>query len=353
MLELRHVTVRFDGPAGGDGEGSGAAVDDVSLELPTGEVLAVLGPSGSGKSTLLRAVAGLERLDSGVVAYDGQDLSAVPTHRRGFALMFQDGQLFSHLSVAGNVGYALRLRRRPSAEVSRRVEELLALVGLPGLGARSTAGLSGGERQRVALARALAVEPRLLLLDEPLSALDRSLRERLAHDLREILVRAHTTALLVTHDQEEAFAVADRMALLRAGRLVQSGTVEEVWRAPADAEAARFLGYATVLDAAAASRLLAAAGAGSAGAAALALRRSALRVETSGSVRGLVRSVRTTPEAVRLTAEVAGVGLVHAVADQLQAVPPEGSEVRLRLDHTRTAGLAERPPPGLGPGRNL
>ena len=240
MLSLRDLSVAFDGQP--------PAVDGVCLDLPTGDVLAVLGPSGCGKSTLLRAVAGLETLDAGSVAYDGQDLAAVPTHRRGFALMFQDGQLFPHQSVAGNVGYPLRLRHTPKAQVARRVEELLDLVGLPGLGERSTTHLSGGERQRVALARALAVEPRLLLLDEPLSALDRGLRERLAHDLRDILVAAGTTALLVTHDQEEAFAVADRMALMRAGRVVQAGTVDDVWRSPVDAEAARFLGYATVLD---------------------------------------------------------------------------------------------------------
>ncbi|HYO40710.1 MAG TPA: ABC transporter ATP-binding protein [Nocardioidaceae bacterium] len=344
---MRHATVHLRDP---DGAGSRPAVDDVSLDLPAGQVLAVLGPSGSGKSTLLRAVAGLERLHAGTVRYDGQDLSAVPTHRRGFALMFQDGQLFPHLSVAGNVGYPLRLRRRPAAEVSGRVEELLALVGLPDFGARSTDGLSGGERQRVALARALAVDPRLLLLDEPLSALDRSLRERLAADLRDILVRARTTAVLVTHDQDEAFTVADRMALLRGGRLVQSGTVDEVWRAPADAEAARFLGYATVLDGAAARRLLGSREGGDRWQ--LALRRSALRVSRTGSVPGLVRSARATPGAVRLTVEVSGVGLVHAVADPGERVTEVGSEVRLQLDPSRTARLQAPRPPGARLGSN-
>jgi thiamine transport system ATP-binding protein len=338
VLAIRGVSVRF---------GGAVAVDDVDLDLPEGDVLAVLGPSGSGKSTLLRAVAGLEALSAGSVTYDGQDLAGVPTHRRGFALMFQDGQLFPHLTVARNVGYALRLRHRPAREVSHRVAELLELVGLPDLGDRSTATLSGGERQRVALARALAVSPRLLLLDEPLSALDRGLRERLAHDLREILVAAGTTALLVTHDQEEAFAVADRMALMRAGRVVQSGTVEEVWRAPADAEAARFLGYATVLDGDRARRVLAA---GSPSTdpvdrdVPLALRRSALRVASSGRLVGSVVSARRTPDLVRLTVEVAGVGVVHAVAEQGEAAAV-GAEVRLDLDLTRTARLRT---PGTG-----
>ena len=341
MLELRHLTVRFDGTT---------AVDDVSLDLPTGAVLAVLGPSGCGKSTLLRAVAGLESLDGGFVAYDGQDLAAVPTHRRGFALMFQDGQLFPHQSVAENVGYPLRLRRTPSARMARRVEELLELVGLPGLGDRSTTHLSGGERQRVALARALAVEPRLLLLDEPLSALDRGLRERLAHDLRDILVAAGTTALLVTHDQEEAFAVADRMALMRGGRVVQAGTVDEVWRRPVDAEAARFLGYATVLDGEPARRVLTAAGA-DVTTGPVALRRSALWHAADGPLRGRVLAARTTPDLVRLTVAVDGVGELPAVArpptgavEHGRAALGVGQDIQLVVDLTRTARLG-RPDP--------
>ena len=173
MLTLDGVSVSYDGTP---------AVRDAALELPDGRVLAVLGPSGCGKSTLLRAVAGLEPLAAGSVSWDGADLARVPTHKRGFALMFQDGQLFNHLTVARNVGYALRLRRASS--VDARVEELLALVGLEGFGDRLPATLSGGERQRVALARCLAVRPRLLLLDEPLSALDAGLRQRLATDLR-------------------------------------------------------------------------------------------------------------------------------------------------------------------------
>ncbi len=341
MLHVDRVSVRFDDTL---------AVDDVSLDLPAGGVLAVLGPSGCGKSTLLRAVAGLETLAAGRVEYDGQDLAAVPTHRRGFALMFQDGQLFAHQSVAGNVGYPLRLRHRPRRQVAQRVEELLDLVGLPGYADRRTPTLSGGERQRVALARALAVEPRLLLLDEPLSALDRGLRERLAHDLRDILVAAGTTALLVTHDQEEAFTVADRMALLRAGRVVQSGTVDEVWSHPADAEAARFLGYATVLDGEAARRVLEAGGGGTATApAAVALRRSALKVAPDGPLRGRVLSARMTPETVRLSVDVEGVGVVDAVAEP-GAAPGAGvavgQVVHLVVQLTRTAGLTESGPGG-------
>ncbi|MCW2867242.1 MAG: transporter ATP-binding protein, partial [Marmoricola sp.] len=221
-LEVRDLTVRF-------GPDRPPAVDAVDLVVPRGSVVAVLGPSGCGKTTLMRAVAGLERAAHGRVSLDGEDLAGVPVHRRGFALMFQDGQLFEHLDVAANVAYPLRLRRTPRARRRARVGELLELVGLEGYADRSPATLSGGERQRVALARALAVEPRLLLLDEPLSALDRGLRERLARDLHDILHAAGTTAMMVTHDHEEAFAVADRMAVMRAGRLVQQGALDEVW----------------------------------------------------------------------------------------------------------------------------
>ncbi len=217
------------------------AVHEADLDLDAGRVLAVLGPSGSGKSTLLRAVAGLEQA-SGQVTWDGTDLTRTPTHRRGFALMFQDGQLFPQLTVARNVAYPLGLRHAGRAAPARRVADLLALVGLEGYDDRLPGTLSGGERQRVALARALAAEPRLLLLDEPLSALDTGLRQRLAEDLRRILLEAGTTAVMVTHDHEEAFTVADDLAVMRAGRIVQAGPIADVWRAPADAPTALFLG---------------------------------------------------------------------------------------------------------------
>jgi len=329
-LALRSVVVRY---------GDLAAVDDVTLDLPSGEVLAVLGPSGCGKSTLLRAVAGLEPHD-GRVSYDGSDLDGVPTHRRGFALLFQDGQLFAHQSVAGNVGYPLRIRRRQRAEVRNRVEELLDLVGLAGYADRMPSTLSGGERQRVALARALAVSPRLLLLDEPLSALDASLRTRLAVDLREILTTAGTTALFVTHDHEEAFAVADRMALMRSGRVVQHGTPAEVWAGPVDAEAARFLGYACVLTSAAADAVLAAAGLPQRGE--VAVRRSALVVAAEGPLRGRVISARVTPEALRLVVDVDGLGELAAVDRGAGPGPGPGESVALRVDPARLAVLPLR-----------
>ena len=330
MLGLEHLTVTFGGTT---------AVADVSLELPRGEVLAVLGPSGCGKSTLLRAVAGLERPDEGRVLFDGRDVTRVPTHRRDFALMFQDGQLFPHLSVAQNVAYPLKVRRRPGSERDHRVAELLELVGLPGYADRAPDTLSGGERQRVALARALAVRPRLLLLDEPLSALDRNLRERLAVDLHDILRAERTTALLVTHDHDEAFAVADRMAVMRAGRVVQSGTLEEVWRNPADAETARVLGYAAVVTGDAATRLLT--GGPSTDApdgTALALRRSALQLDPTGPLTGEVCSARVAAELTRLVVDIDGVGALDAVA-RLSVPVAAGDRVHLRLDRSRTAAV--------------
>ena len=331
MLTLRNLSVRY---------GDTLAVDDVSLELAPGQVLAVLGPSGCGKSTLLRAVAGLEPISSGSISVDGIDLAGTPTHKRGFALMFQDGQLFAHLTVARNVAYALKLRRTPSARVATRVRELLELVGLSGYEDRLPGTLSGGERQRVALARALAVDPRLILLDEPLSALDATLRERLAGDLREILHTAGTTALLVTHDHEEAFALADRLAVMRAGRVVQSGAIDEVWRRPVDEETALFLGYARVVRDAAARRLLEAASLP--GAAAVALRRSALVVDGAGSIRARVESARVTPEQVRLVVDADGIGRLDAVA-QLGSHVALGDEVALRVDVTRLAVLPISP----------
>ncbi|WP_372729961.1 ABC transporter ATP-binding protein [Nocardioides sp.] len=327
MLSLREVTVAYDGIP---------AVVDVSLDLPDGEVLAVLGPSGCGKSTLLRAVAGLGPNASGRICWDGQDLAGVPTHKRGFALMFQDGQLFAHLTVARNVGYALRLRRAP--RVAQRVDELLELVGLAGYGDRLPGTLSGGERQRVALARSLAVEPRLLLLDEPLSALDAGLRERLAGELREILRAAGTTALMVTHDHEEAFTVADRLAVMRAGRVVQEGVIAEVWRGPADPETALFLGYARVLRGEAARTVLAAAGLPAAPA--VAVRRSALEVAPDGPLAGLVVSSRATPDLVRLVVDVPELGEIDAVAP-LDVHPGAGAPIRLVVNATRLAVLPE------------
>jgi thiamine transport system ATP-binding protein len=231
-LSVNQVVVRY---------GQLTAVDGVSLDVAPGEVVAVIGPSGSGKSSLLRAVAGLEPIVGGQVSWDGADLAQVPVHRRGFAVMFQDGALFPHLNVGRNVGYAMA--RESKAARTARVGQLLALVGLDGYADRPITALSGGQAQRVALARSLAAQPRLLMLDEPLSALDSSLRERLVEVLAAGLRATETPALYVTHDQDEAFTIADRVAVLANGRLLQIDSPAELWRHPASREVAEFLGY--------------------------------------------------------------------------------------------------------------
>ncbi|WP_225823166.1 ABC transporter ATP-binding protein [Streptomyces naphthomycinicus] len=240
LLSLEAATVRFGGRA---------VLDAIGLAVAEHEVVCVLGPSGSGKSTLLRAVAGLQRLDSGRVLLDGRDQSGVPAHKRGVGLMFQDHQLFPQRDVGANVAFGPRMRGVARGERDAEVGKLLELVGLPGAARRAVASLSGGEQQRVALARALAPRPRLLMLDEPLGQLDRSLRERLVVELRELFGRLGTTVLAVTHDQGEAFALADRVVVMRDGRIAQSGTPIEVWQRPADAFVARFLGFENVVSA--------------------------------------------------------------------------------------------------------
>lgn len=240
LLTLADATVRF---------GARAVLDRVGLAVDEHEIVCVLGPSGSGKSTLLRAVAGLQELDGGQVLLDGRDQRGVPAHKRGVGLMFQDHQLFPQRDVAGNVAFGLRMHGASRGEQANRVAELLELVGLPGAQRRAVASLSGGEQQRVALARALAPRPRLLMLDEPLGQLDRSLRERLVVELRELFDELGTTVLAVTHDQGEAFALADRVVVMRDGLIAQSGTPLEVWQHPADEFVARFLGFDNIVDA--------------------------------------------------------------------------------------------------------
>jgi thiamine transport system ATP-binding protein len=239
MLEIRDLTVRY---------GDRVALDAVDLCVGDHELVCLLGPSGSGKSTLLRAVAGLEVPASGHIGWDGVDLAGVPVHRRRFGLMFQDHALFPHRDVLGNVEFGLRIAGMSAAARDERAKAALDRVGLAGFDTRRVRELSGGEQQRVALARALAPEPRLLMLDEPLGSLDRELRERLVAELRAVLRAVGMTTLFVTHDQDEAFAIADRVVLLRDGRIEQSGTPEDVWRHPATEFAARFLGCSNVLD---------------------------------------------------------------------------------------------------------
>jgi len=221
-----------------------SALDSVSFEVWPGEIVALLGPSGCGKSTLLGIIAGLEMPDRGDIQWEGQSLKKVPPHLRGFGLMFQDYALFPHLSVYENVGFGLRMKakqNRPSQR-SGQIDRMLELVGLPGFQSRDVNTLSGGEQQRVALARALAPQPRLLMLDEPLGALDRNLRERLLAELHQILRQIHQTTIYVTHDLEEAFRVADRVVIMNQGAIEQIGTPEKLYRSPSSPFVASFLG---------------------------------------------------------------------------------------------------------------
>lgn len=223
----------------------------VSFAVDAGEIVSLLGPSGCGKTTLLRIVAGLESADKGLVSLEGQNLAATPVFRRGFGLMFQDFALFPHKTVGENVAFGLRTgagsQRLDQAAIQRRVTEMLDLVNMAGFERRSVHELSGGEQQRVALARSLAPSPRLLMLDEPLGSLDRTLREELMIELRRILKQIGVTALYVTHDQQEAFAVADRVLILNNGRIEQEGTPLAVYRRPASRFVANFLGMRNLL----------------------------------------------------------------------------------------------------------
>lgn len=342
-LAVRDVVVHYR-----DDDGTVAtAVDRLSLDVAPGEVVALLGPSGSGKSTLLRAVAGLEPLSAGRITWDGADLAGVPVHRRGFGLMFQDGQLFPHRDVAGNVAFGLQMAGVPRVERQARVAELLALVGLDGFARREVASLSGGERQRVALARSLAPRPRLLLLDEPLSALDRALRERLAGEVRAVLVATGTTAVFVTHDHDEAFAVADRIAVMDLGQVLQVDEPAALWHRPVSQRVAEFLGYEAFVPAPGApAGLIDAFDERPGDGVVLALGPGSLLRDDDGALVGQVRGSGFRRGVVETTVDVVGIGevtivepsrayLAGAAPTDLVApipLPGPGDGVRLRPD---------------------
>jgi len=307
VLTVRDLTVRY---------GDVVAVDGLDLDVADGEVVCILGPSGCGKSSLLRALAGLEPLAAGAAMWDGADLAGVPPHRRHLGLMFQDHALFPHRDVLGNVAFGLRMQRLPGVRVDTRAREVLTLVGLTGYEHRHITELSGGEQQRVALARALAPAPRLLMLDEPLGSLDRNLRDRLILDLRDVFVRLGVTGLFVTHDHDEAFAVADRVAVMHDGRIEQVGAPDNVWRHPATGFVARFLGY-NVTDALGPARV--------------AVRPDGLRLTTDGPISGVVvrRTFRRDHFLVRVKV-AGGAPLEVAVSDA--TVPDVGEVVRIAAE---------------------
>jgi sulfate/thiosulfate transport system ATP-binding protein len=232
-IAAQSVTKRF---------GDFIAVDDVSMSVPAGSLTALLGPSGSGKSTLLRVISGLEQPDAGRVVIEGSDVTGLPPQRRGIGFVFQHYAAFKHMTVHKNVAFGLEIRRRPRSEIKARVEELLELVQLTGLAKRYPAQLSGGQRQRMALARALAVEPTVLLLDEPFGALDARVRKELRAWLRRLHDEVHVTTVFVTHDQEEAMEIADQIVLMNQGRVEQTGTARDLYEQPANEFVMSFIG---------------------------------------------------------------------------------------------------------------
>jgi sulfate/thiosulfate transport system ATP-binding protein len=232
-IDVRNVTKTFK---------DFVALDDVSLTVPDGSLTALLGPSGGGKSTLLRVIAGLEVPDSGDVLFSGESVSALPPQRRGVGFVFQHYAAFKHMNVRDNIAFGLKIRKRPKDEVRDRVDELLALVHLEGFAHRYPAQLSGGQRQRMALARALAVQPRVLLLDEPFGALDATVRKELRDWLRRLHEEVHVTTIFVTHDQEEALEVAEQVAVINNGKIEQTGTPDDLYERPANAFVMGFVG---------------------------------------------------------------------------------------------------------------
>jgi ABC-type Fe3+/spermidine/putrescine transport system ATPase subunit len=240
LLSLKNVSRSF---------GSTKAVSDVSLDVAQGEFFGLLGPSGCGKTTTLRMIAGLETPESGSITYQNADITNLPPERRGFGMVFQNYALFPHLNVFENVAFGLRARHKNKSEMADRVASALELVQLPGYGKRAVDQLSGGQQQRVAIARAIAIEPALLLFDEPLSNLDVSLREETRSELRELVTRLGLTAVYVTHDQEEAFALCDRISVMVGGKLMQTGRPRELYEEPAEISVASFLGRNNLIKA--------------------------------------------------------------------------------------------------------
>jgi len=315
--------------------GSTLALRDVDLTVEAGEVVAVLGPSGSGKSALLRAIAGLQQLDGGVVAIDGDDATATPPHERGVGMMFQQHALFPHLDVGDNVAFGLRMQGERGSAVRQRVRELLALVGLDGMEPRDVASLSGGEQQRVALARALAPAPRVLLLDEPLGSLDRPRREHLVVELRALFARLGLTVVAVTHDHQEAFALADRLVLLDGGLVLQAGPPAEVWQRPVSSVAAALLGFTNLIDVDVADGRAHSAW-GDLGQATTEVRRAlvrpeAVRIDTGGALQGTVVAGTFAGARGRVRIEIPGAPLLEADLPAA-GLPPIGAVVTVSLD---------------------
>nr|WP_319528656.1 ABC transporter ATP-binding protein [Pseudomonas laurentiana] len=310
--------------------------NDINCHIERGEFVTLLGPSGCGKSTLLRCIAGLTAVDSGKILLDGQDLVPLTPQKRGIGMVFQSYALFPNMTVEQNVAFGLRMQKVANEESRSRVLEVLQLVELQDLASRYPHQLSGGQCQRVALARSLVTRPRLLLLDEPLSALDARIRKHLREQIRNIQRELGLTTIFVTHDQEEALILSDRIFLMNQGRIVQSGDAETLYTAPADAFAAGFIGNYNLLDADSASRLLQRPVSSR-----LAIRPEAITLSLNGELEGLVRSHSLLGNVIRYRIEARGVELLVDVLNRSSAdLHPNGQRVSLSIDPTALCEVA-------------
>jgi thiamine transport system ATP-binding protein len=303
--------------------GKTVALNDVSLEIDEGEIVVILGPSGCGKSTLLRTIAGLQPLDSGRFLISGDDATRRLPHERDIGLMFQDPTLFPHRNVGQNIEFGLRMSGIAGPDRAQRTTEMLELVGLSGYEHRDVATLSGGEAQRVALARALAPRPRLLLLDEPFGALDRALRDRLVEELPHLLRSAGTAAMHVTHDHDEAFAIADRIAVMTAGRVLRTDVPAQLYADPQTETVARFLGHTNIVDDATGGRRV--------------IRRDAATVTPSGELNGTVERSRFRGDHHDVTVAT----VLGSLNFRLSDAATIGQTIQLRIDPTRTASIVD------------
>ncbi|MDE0643763.1 MAG: ABC transporter ATP-binding protein [bacterium] len=338
MLKITNLSLYF---------GNHPALQEVGLRVGKGEVMSVLGPSGSGKSTLLRVIAGLENPSTGQVLLEGRDITSLPPHRRPVGLMFQDYALFPHLNVARNVAFGLRMQKMEAADIRRRVEKVLSWVDLSGLADRSIGSLSGGEMQRVALARSLAPEPALIMLDEPVGALDRALRTRLVADLSVLIRRVGVTVLYVTHDQDEAFNIADRVAILHQGRIRQVSTPDRLWKQPRTEFVARFLGFENFGDAEVDENGIATLPWGktptllTAGRHRIVIRPDGVRLDPDGNLNGQIKSTRFVAGRNRLEVACQGTFLTFETD---QTTPGPAADVRLSIDPAAIVSLEESYP---------